>query len=186
MGIYTRRGDTGETALANGMRVRKDSVRVEAYGTIDEAGAALGVARTAATDSDVSALLRFLQQRLMNCAAHAADPDAMHVPERQAVSPDDIVAVERMIDLLADRAGPWTGFSLEAGNEAAARLHLARTIVRRAERRLVALAYSEPVDPMVLAFVNRASDALYAAARVETVQAGCAEEPWDPKATPGF
>ena len=102
------------------------------------------------------------------------------------VTDEDIAALERAIDSLGDRTGAWTGFVLEAGSDAATRLHLARSITRRAERRLVALAAVEPVDPLVLSFVNRASDALYAAARFENLAAGCSEEPWDPTAQPGF
>jgi cob(I)alamin adenosyltransferase len=186
MSIYTRRGDTGETSLADGSRVRKDSARVEAYGAMDEAGCAVGLARAAARDERVSRLLRFIQQRLMNCAAITARPSPEGSAAKVAVSQDDIAALEKAIDALVEAAGPWTGFVLEGGSEAAARLHLARSITRRAERRLVTLSAHDPVDPMVLAFVNRCSDALYAAARAENLSAGCAEEPWDPSATPGL
>ena len=186
MSIYTRRGDTGETSLANGTRVSKDSPRVRAYGALDEAGCALGLARAAATDQRVVEVLSFIQQRLMNCAAITARPMSDGSSERVALSRDDIVALERAIDLLAADTEPWTGFVLDGGSDAAARLHLARSIIRRAERRLVGLSAHEPVEPMVLAFVNRASDALYAAARAENLSAGHAEEPWDPAVAPGF
>jgi cob(I)alamin adenosyltransferase len=186
MSIYTRQGDTGETSLANGARVRKDAARVEAYGAIDEAGSTVGLARTAATDPYVVDLLRFIQQRLMNCAALTARPLGDASSGQVAVAADDVAALERAIDSLSDRTGPWTGFVLEAESEAAARLHLARSIIRRAERRLVTLSAHEPVDPQVLAFLNRSSDALYAAARVEYLGASCTEEPWDPSAAPDF
>ncbi len=186
MSIYTRRGDTGDTSLADGSPVRKDALRVEAYGTIDEAGCAIGLARSAVSDPDVAALLRFVQQRLMNCAATTAGADPGGAAGSVPVTGEDIAALERAIDSLGDRTGAWTGFVLEAGSDAATRLHLARSITRRAERRLVALAAVEPVDPLVLSFVNRASDALYAAARFENLAAGCSEEPWDPTAQPGF
>jgi cob(I)alamin adenosyltransferase len=186
MNIYTRRGDDGETSLADGSRVRKDSTRVEAYGALDEAGSMVGFARSAIVDPDVAELLRFLQQRLMNCAALTARPANGEVATTVRVTADDVVALERAIDLLGERSGPWTGFTLEAGCEATARLHVARSITRRAERRLVALVALEPVDPQVLAFVNRASDALYAAARAENLGPGCQSESWDPSTTPGF
>ena len=186
MSIYTRRGDAGETSLADGSRVRKDSPRVEAYGTIDEAGCAVGLARAAAQDADVAALLSFIQQRLMNCAALTARPIANDSSARVAITADDVAALERAIDRLGESTAPWTGFVLEAGSESAARLHLARAITRRAERRLVALSALEPIDTQVLAFINRASDALYAAARAENSASGCAEEPWDPAAAPQF
>jgi cob(I)alamin adenosyltransferase len=186
MAIYTRRGDSGDTSLADETRVRKDAPRVEAYGAIDEAGSAVGFARTACQDLEVASMLRFLQQRLMNCSARTAHPSGDGSPDRPNVSGDDVAALERAIDSLGVRAGPWTGFVIEAGSEPAVRLHLARAITRRAERRLVALSAGEPLDPRVLAFVNRASDALYAAARVENLAASVAEEPWDPTADPEF
>jgi cob(I)alamin adenosyltransferase len=186
MSIYTRRGDAGETSLADGTRVRKDSARVEAYGAMDEAGCAVGLARAAARDERVSHLLRFIQQRLMNCAAITARPATDGPPNHVSVTQEDVAALEHSIDSLVEATGPWTGFVIEGGSEPAARLHLARSITRRAERRLVSLSAHEPVDPTVLAFVNRCSDALYAAARAENLSAGCAEEPWDPSATPGF
>jgi cob(I)alamin adenosyltransferase len=186
MSIYTRRGDDGETSLGDGSRVSKDSKRVEAYGTIDEACSAVGFARAVVRDPEVGGLLSFIHQRLMNCAALTAQPVGAGSSERARLSGDDVTALERSINHLSARTGAWTGFVLGAGSEAAARLHLARAITRRAERRLVALAALESVDPMVLAFVNRASDALYAAALAENLSAGCAEEPWDPSVAPGF
>jgi cob(I)alamin adenosyltransferase len=186
MNIYTRRGDSGETSLANGLRVRKDAERVEAYGMMDEAGCAVGLARSAAGDPHVVALLRFIQQRLMNCAALTARPMSDGRSDTVLVTDDDVTALERAIDLAVDEGSPWTGFVLEGGCDSAARIQLARSIVRRAERSLVALAAREAVDPAVMAFVNRTSDALYAAARAENRFAGHQEEPWDPTATPGF
>jgi cob(I)alamin adenosyltransferase len=186
MSIYTRRGDTGETSLANGSRVSKDSPRVEAYGALDEAGCAVGSARAVACDPRVAELLRFIQHRLMNCSAITARPMSDGPSERVALHLNDVAALEHAIDLLVDDAEPWVGFVLDAGSEAATRLHLARSITRRAERHLVGLSTHEPVDPMVLAFVNRASDALYAAARAENMAAGCGEEQWDPGIAPGF
>jgi cob(I)alamin adenosyltransferase len=187
MSIYTRRGDTGDTSLADGSRVRKDALRVEAYGALDEAGCAIGLARAAVSDPDVAALLRFVQQRLMNCAAiTAAAAGQGDAPGSVTVADEDIAALERAIDNLGERTGAWTGFVLETGGDSATRLHLARSVTRRAERRLVALAAAGPVDLQVLSFVNRASDALYAAARFENLTAGFCEEPWDPSARPGF
>ncbi len=186
MSIYTRRGDSGETSLANGSRVGKDSPRVEAYGALDEAGCAVGLARVAARDPYVGDLLRFIQHRLMNCAALTARPLSDGPSDRVAVTLEDVAALERAIDHLVDAAEPWSGFVLDGGSEAASRAHLARAITRRAERRLVTQSSHEPIDPMVLAFVNRASDALYAAARAENLAASCDEEPWDPTVSPDF
>jgi cob(I)alamin adenosyltransferase len=186
MSIYTRRGDTGETSLATGSRIRKDSARVEAYGAMDEAGCFVGLARVVVVDEHVANLLIFIQQRLMNCASLTARAASEGPSDRVAVTAEDISALERGIDELVEASGAWTGFVIEAGSEASARLHVARSITRRAERRLVTLSSLEEVDPMVLAFINRASDALYAAARIENLAAGCPEEPWDPSAAPGF
>ena len=185
MSIYTRQGDNGETSLAEGSRVAKDSARVEAYGTLDEAGSSIGLARAAVTDAAVDRVLRFVQQRLMNCASITARPAGSEPPDHIAISPDDIAALERAIDDLC-ASSAWTGFVLGGGSEAASRLHVARAVTRRAERRLLTLSSLEPVDASVLAFVNRASDALYAAARCENHSSEATEEPWDPAAVPEF
>lgn len=181
MSIYTRRGDTGDTSLADGSRVRKDDARVEAYGTVDEANSAIGLARVVAVDDRSQELLRFAQHRLFNCSASLANPAA----PAGAVSSDDVAALERAIDGFESQTGAPTGFVLEGGCEAAARLHVARAIVRRAERRIATLAAESSVDPHVSAFVNRLSDALFAAARYANCTSGVAEESWSPDAAPG-
>lgn len=174
MSIYTRRGDSGDTSLADGSRVRKDSVRVEAYGAVDEANSAVGLARVATVDDRTEALLRFAQHRLFNCSAALASPN----PSHGAVTAEDVSALESTIDELEGRTATLTGFVVCSGCEAAARLHVARTVVRRAERRITTLAADEPVDPLVLAFVNRLSDALFAAARYANAVTGTGEELW--------
>jgi len=186
MSIYTRTGDGGETSLADGSRIAKDSARVEAYGALDEAGSWVGSALAAVTDSEVDEMLRFVQQRLMNCASLAATPPGSPPPARTAVTADDVAALERAIDTLDERVPGWNGFVLQGGGEAAARLHVARTVVRRAERRLVTLDDRGPGSADLLAFVNRTSDLLYAAARCENAAVGIDDTPWDPAATPGF
>jgi ATP:cob(I)alamin adenosyltransferase len=159
---------------------------VEAYGAMDEAGCSVGLARVVVVDERVADLLRFIQQRLMNSASLTARAASDGPSDRVAVTADDVSALERGIDDLVEASGPWAGFVIEAGSEASARLHVARSVTRRAERRLVTLSSLEEVDPMVLSFINRSSDALYAAARIENIAAGCPEEPWDPLAVPGF
>jgi cob(I)alamin adenosyltransferase len=179
MTIYTRSGDGGETSLGNGTRVSKSSARVEAYGSVDEAGCAIGAARAAVTDPTIGDLLRFLQQRLMNCASALASPG---VPGAPAIEQADVDALESAIDRFVTRTGPFTGFVLESGSQAATHLQVARAVTRRAERRVVELAATEPVPPLVAMFLNRASDALYAAARLANLMDGFAEESWDPTA----
>ena len=175
MGIYTRRGDGGQTGLSDGSRTSKASTRVEAYGTVDEAAAAIGFAREAVTDAVLLAALLFAQQRLFNIASALANPSS----DEPAVSEADVAFLEAAIDHLSDANGAWRGFVLASGGEAAARLHLARTITRRAERRTDALASEAPVDAHSLAFLNRLSDLLFAAARATATSDGIAEDLWD-------
>jgi cob(I)alamin adenosyltransferase len=183
MTIYTRRGDSGDTGLANGSRVSKASTRIEALGALDEAGAAIGFARQAVTQPDISAELLFAQQRLFNCGALIAAESAASSPDSPTVTAADVAALEAAIDRL-ESGSPWQGFTIASGGEAAVRLHLARTITRRAERRLVALADAASVPADVLAFVNRLSDLLFAAARASASADGLGEESWDPRAAP--
>jgi cob(I)alamin adenosyltransferase len=175
MGIYTRRGDAGETGLADGSRTSKASVRVEAYGSVDEAAAAVGFARQAVTDPMLQETLRFAQQRLFNCSSAMSNPSSSDA----AVSEADIAFLEAAIDQLSEASGGWRGFVLASGGEAATRLHLARTVTRRAERRADALAAEAAVDAQALAFLNRLSDLLFAAARAAAATDGIEEDLWD-------
>ena len=180
MGIYTRRGDGGQTGLSDGSRTSKASVRVEAYGTVDEAAAAIGLARVAVTAPVLEAALTFAQQRLFNIASALANPSS----EEPAVSEADVTFLEASIDALADATGAWRGFVLASGGEAATRLHLARTVTRRAERRVDSLASEAFVDAHSLAFLNRLSDLLFAAARSAAACDGIEEDVWDRDAEP--
>lgn len=179
MTIYTRRGDHGDTSLADGTRVSKTSARVEAYGTVDEANSAVGFARSVVTDPELDGVLHFIQQRLFNCSSSLATPAEGRRASTPIVTAGDVALLEAAIDRFMERSGPLTHFVIEAGCEAAARLHLARAVTRRAERRLVALAAQEPVDEQVEAFVNRLSDALFASARYANHLAGVTDELWD-------
>jgi len=183
MSIYTRAGDSGTTRLGDGTPVAKSAARVNAYGTIDEANSFVGCARCAVADPAVDGILRFSQQRLLNCSSAIA---ASGPPDEPLVTAGDVVALEAAIDAFEGRVGGFRGFVLPSGCEAVARLHVARTVVRRAERECVTLA-EEPasdVDRHVLAFLNRLSDLLFAAARIESVAAGASEELWDRQAVP--
>jgi cob(I)alamin adenosyltransferase len=181
MTIYTRKGDTGTTSLADGSRVAKDDPRVEAYGTIDEANSAIGLARSANTDPTLEATLCFVQQRLFNCSSSVATPRASHGPKTPRVEPGDIRFLEDAIDSFDARTGTLDHFIMEAGGETACRLMLARAVMRRAERALVSEANAGEVDANVLAFVNRSSDLLFAAARYANAVQGVPEERWDPE-----
>jgi cob(I)alamin adenosyltransferase len=184
MTIYTRRGDSGETGLADGSRVSKASAQIEALGALDEVGAAIGFARQAVEDPAIAATLLFAQQRLFNCGAIVASEYTAAGPGAPAVTAADVAALEAAIDRFEGTA-QWRGFTLASGGEAATRLHLARTVARRAERRLVALAATAHVLPEILAFVNRLSDLLFAAAQATAAAAGIPQDRWDPLATPG-
>ncbi len=179
MTIYTRKGDHGQTSLADGARVSKSSVRVDAYGTVDEANSAVGLARAAVTDPLLDDVLHFVQQRLFNCSSSLATPEGHATENTPHIDAADVALLERAVDRFEERTGPLTHFIVEAGSESACRLHVARAIMRRAERRVVAMMAEEPVDEQVLAFVNRSSDLLFAAARYANALDGSSEELWD-------
>jgi cob(I)alamin adenosyltransferase len=177
--VYTRTGDDGTTSLADGSRVSKDDPRVELFGAIDEASCLVGLARVNIVDSDLDAVLEFVQQRLFNCSACLANPEVTgDVPFVRA---DDVKALEDAIDKYVGRMGPMVGFILPGCDEASARLHVARAVMRRAERAAVTLAAVSHVDPEVLAFLNRSSDMLYVAARYTGSGNECR---WNPEAEP--
>ncbi len=167
--IYTRTGDDGTTGLVSGPRRRKDDLRVECYGTVDEANAAVGMARVALAGArpDVDAMLALVQNDLFDLGADLAAPDTGEKPafEPLRIVQAQVDRLERDIDALNAPIPPLRSFILPGGSPAAAALHLARTIARRAERLMVELAARETVSPQALKFVNRLSDFLFVAAR---------------------
>lgn len=180
MKIYTRSGDAGETGLLGGRRVRKSIRRVAAYGEVDELNAVLGVVRTALPDGDLTALLVQIQRDLFALGAQIADvrPEAPQRAEKADFSEGKVAAVEHAIDRAESELLPLQQFILPGGCEAGARLHLARTICRRAERSVVALAEQEEVPAAILAYMNRLSDLLFVLARLANQRAGSADLPW--------
>lgn len=181
--IYTKTGDFGETSLGGGKRVQKFDVRVEAYGTLDELNAAVGAALPFVQDVETKESLMFLMHKIFNCASNTAVPPEAG-PAKAAILQQDIAYLERAVDWMDAAAGPIRGFILPTGTPAAGLLHLARTICRRAERRLIRLAQSDPVDENVLIFLNRASDFLFAAARVVGSRDNAETVFWDRCAAP--
>jgi len=176
MKIYTRTGDQGMTGLWGGLRVRKDAVRVDVYGTVDECNAAIGTARAAGVDADLDGTLAQLQNLLFVLGADLATPgEATNIPR---VIPDDVATLEQLIDRHEAELTPLRQFILPGGAMAAAQLHLARTICRRAERLAVTLDAVEPLGPAVLVVLNRISDLLFVLARVANARAGRADVPW--------
>jgi cob(I)alamin adenosyltransferase len=177
--IYTRTGDGGETSLPDGARTGKDDPRIELFGALDEANCAIGFARVHVVDSSLDAWLEFLQHRLFNCGACALGEKPVSGAPR--VSAEDVAALETAIDHYSSRAGGSMGFVLPGCDEASGRLHLARVAMRRAERAAVRACATGPVTPEVLAFLNRASDLLFIAARWTGAGSECA---WRPDAEP--
>lgn len=180
MKIYTRAGDAGETGLLGGRRVRKSIRRVAAYGEVDELNASLGLARAALPDTDLAALLVEVQRDLFALGAQIADvrTETTQRAEKAAFPEAKVAAIEQAIDRAEAELVPLRQFVLPGGCEAGARLHLARTICRRAERRVVALAEQEEVPPVILAYMNRLSDLLFVLARLANQRTGSADIPW--------
>ena len=175
--IYTRGGDTGETSLGDGARVAKDHDRVVAYGTVDEANAAIGLARSAVAP-EMDRLLARIQNDLFDlgadlCRPGRPDDGKLRVTETQ------VSRLEGEIDAVNERLKPLDSFILPGGSEAAARLHVARTVTRRAEQLAVRLARAEPVNPAVVKYLNRLSDLLFVLARAANAD-GAGDVLWVP------
>jgi cob(I)alamin adenosyltransferase len=166
--IYTKTGDTGETALGDGSRVPKDHARVAAYGSVDELNAVLGLLQASCPDAPESDLLRGIQNDLFDVGADLAVPQLRDEAEgkRLRVRPEQAALLEAAIDRLNANLQPLTSFVLPGGHLAAAWCHLARTVGRRAEREVVALQRTEFVNPQVVVYLNRLSDLLFVLARV--------------------
>ncbi len=189
--IYTRTGDTGTTALGSGARVAKFDLRIEAFGTVDEANAAVGLARLHASEGDFGGLdvmLARVQNDLFDLGADLCVPDTgPDTGEDPGFEPLRIVAaqtdrLEAEIDAMNAELDPLRSFVLPGGTHMAAALHLARTIARRAERRMVELAGKdgEIVSPEALKFINRFSDFLFVASRYANFKAGSGDVLWSP------
>jgi cob(I)alamin adenosyltransferase len=181
MKIYTRRGDTGETDLIGSGRVRKDDLRVEAYGAVDELNAAIGSCTAETAHADLREVLEAIQRTLFELGAYLATPEARHREGMGMREPGDaeIEALERRIDACEAELAPLTRFVLPGGTRAAAALHVARTVCRRAERAGVALDRREALAPGALRYLNRLSDLLFVLARVENRRAGVADVEWE-------
>ena len=175
--IYTKTGDAGDTSLFGGGRVRKSDPRVDAYGEVDELNASVGVARAQAEGSGLERLLQTIQDQLFTVGAILATPSDskayQHVPKIQA---EWISEMERAIDAFDEELPALKSFILPGGTALASSLHLARTVCRRAERRLVA----SQAEPQAMVYLNRLSDLLFTMARIANFRAGVADVPWNP------
>jgi cob(I)alamin adenosyltransferase len=182
--IYTKSGDKGQTSLGNGSRVPKHALRVEAYGTVDEANAVVGLARLATRDNpEADAMLARIQNDLFDLGADLCTPETDTTPDFPAlrITADQVTRLEGEIDAMNAELEPLNSFILPGGSEAAAQLHLARTVIRRAERLITALAEAERVNPQAIAYANRVSDHFFVMARWMN-QRGKADVLWVPGA----
>lgn len=180
--IYTRTGDAGETGLFGGGRVSKDDLRVEAYGSVDELNAAIGMARSLEIDPEVDRHLARVQEELFCVGSELATPS--EAKARSAIPAVEAAwseVLERAIDGWEAEIPALTRFLLPGGSPSGAALHVARCACRRAERRVVALHRRAPLEGAVMAYLNRLSDFLFVAARVANHRAKAPEVPWEPK-----
>ena len=171
--IYTRTGDDGSTGLGDGSRVGKDSARVNAYGTVDEANSCIGLLLAATLPDDVRELLVRIQHQLFDLGGELC------IPGHAAIFDADVDALEARLDHYNDDLPPLKDFILPGGGEAAARCHIARTVVRRAERETVTLARLDAVRPQAIRYLNRLSDLLFVLARVLARASGHGEVLWN-------
>ena len=181
MKVYTRRGDSGETDLFGGQRVAKDDARVEAYGEVDELNASIGVALAAGVQDDVAALGVRIQGELFALGAYLATPDERRREKGSIpiLSDDHVAHLEECIDAFEGEVDPLRRFVLPGGAPAAAAFHVARTVCRRAERRVVALDHLDALDAVALRYLNRLSDLLFVLARLENARSGCGDVEWE-------
>ena len=184
MKLYTRTGDDGSSGLFGGDRVSKSHLRLEAYGTLDELNSIMGLLRLHATPGCADeATLQRIQQDLFVLGAILATPAPRQelLGARMSRPTWELADMEADIDRLSALAPPMTSFVLPGGTAASAHAHLARTVCRRAEREGVTLTHEEPMNPVVLTYLNRLSDWLFALARAENASAGLADIQWEPK-----
>lgn len=186
MKIYTKSGDAGQTGLLAGERVTKDHPRVEAYGTVDELNATLGLARALGLSQELDAVLERIQNELFHLGSQLAANNATLLPI-PLITDQHVATLEGDIDHFEQALPPLRAFILPAGAQAAAGLHLARTVCRRAERRVVTLAAlpGQQVSEIVIRYLNRLGDFLFVAARAANAHTGLGDVLWNRAPTPG-
>jgi cob(I)alamin adenosyltransferase len=181
--VYTRTGDDGTTSLGSGQRVPKDSLRIEAYGTVDELNSQIGATLAAGVNDDVAVALRSIQNELFHLGSDLCvleeDKERLPVPQ---IEDRHVLALEKLMDRLSEGLAPLENFVLPGGCPAAAQLHVARTVCRRAERLVIALSRQEPVGRFTVHYLNRLSDALFVMARHENKRRGVEDRLWDSRA----
>jgi cob(I)alamin adenosyltransferase len=180
MKIYTKTGDSGETALFGGQRVAKDALRIDAYGTVDELNAFLGLAVRHCTSPDIRSRLQRVQGELFQVGADLATPLDAKTSYITRLDDQPARRLEEEIDEWQELLPPLTSFILPGGSQPGAELHIARTICRRAERRTVSLARAEAINEQVIIYLNRLSDWLFVLARLVNHRQNTPETPWQP------
>ncbi len=177
--IYTKTGDDGTTGLVGGSRVKKYELRLESYGTVDELNAAIGVVLAMDVDDEIRKILVFVQNKLFNIGSRlASDKKGEEFTANLSIKGEDVAVLEQSIDLFEQELPELKQFILPGGDLLVAQCHVARTICRRAERRIVEFAEHEQVDPELIKFVNRLSDFMFVLARVLGKRRGLRETPW--------
>lgn len=179
MKIYTKTGDDGTTALFDGTRVAKDHQRVDTYGDVDELNASLGVAIASLNDEEIKKLLLQIQRDLFALGAKLANPQHKKQKAKADFGENKITALEKAIDQCESEIDPIKNFILHGGSITTAYLDLARTVCRRAERKLVSLNQNETIDPLILIYLNRLSDLLFMLGRVVNKRLGVKDIPWE-------
>lgn len=181
MKIYTKTGDTGQTALFGGKRLPKDDLRIEAYGTVDELNSHVGLLRDSGLSSAAQNTLLEIQDRLFTIGSLlASDPekDNLQVPQ---ISDEDVLRLESEMDEMNEDLPEMRSFVLPGGHPAVSQCHIVRCVCRRAERRAVSLAAVSPVKPIIIQYLNRLSDYFFVLSRSIAVQKNAVESPWKPR-----
>ena len=183
--VYTLTGDKGTTSLVGGTRVSKDDIRVEAYGTVDELNANIGLlAHNSKLDDlkDLPELVRKIQNKLFNIGAYLATENTAEDAPVYGLNEEDILEIEHKIDEMDAELPPFRGFILPGGSRLSALCDICRTVTRRAERRVISLSHTAPVSPLVLRYLNRLSDFFFVLARFNNVTHQFEEIYWDKNA----
>ncbi|MFN4257273.1 MAG: cob(I)yrinic acid a,c-diamide adenosyltransferase [Saprospiraceae bacterium] len=180
MKIYTKTGDKGQTALFGGRRVPKSHLRVDSYGTVDELNSFIGWLADLLENEHIRHVLKTVQDRLFTLGAHLASDPEKHPPTPDLL-PEDIALLEREMDAMDELLPPLRNFILPGGHPAVSACHVCRTVCRRAERLVVALHETEPVEPQVLEYLNRLSDYFFVLSRKIGQDFGVAENVWNPR-----
>ncbi len=181
MKIYTKTGDTGQTALFGGKRLPKDDLRIEAYGTVDELNSHVGLLRDSGMSSAAQNTLLEIQDRLFTIGSLlASDPEKNNLQVPQ-ISDEDILRLESEMDKMNEDLPEMRSFVLPGGHPAVSQCHVVRCVCRRAERRAVSLSAASPVKPIIIQYLNRLSDYFFVLSRSIAVQKNAIESPWKPR-----